>query len=226
MNNVAAPALAPCQATGSPEPLWRVRARLCVVDWLARLLPDYYAYELRAQLYRWAGCRFGPRVQIYGRLTLYGPQVRPSQLVIGAGSNVAPHCVLGVEGAIRIGRTVGLAPFVRVFTGRTAEPLLDRAEDGPRAARAAPQPVVIEDGAVVMTGATLLAGVTVGRGAIVGAGAVVTQDVAPNTFVGGVPAKLIRHLPVGPVTLEHQDGAGRVWHADTGLPAAADEVRR
>jgi acetyltransferase-like isoleucine patch superfamily enzyme len=34
--------------------------------------------------------------------------------------------------------------------------------------------------------------VTVGDNAVVAAGAVVTKDVAPNTIVGGNPAKLIK----------------------------------
>lgn len=42
--------------------------------------------------------------------------------------------------------------------------------------------------------AAVLAGVTIGDGAVVAAGAVVTKDVAPNTVVGGVPAKLIKAL--------------------------------
>ena len=42
--------------------------------------------------------------------------------------------------------------------------------------------------------ATILQGVAIGDNAIVAAGAVVTKDVAANTIVGGVPAKLIKEL--------------------------------
>jgi maltose O-acetyltransferase len=37
-------------------------------------------------------------------------------------------------------------------------------------------------------------GVTIGARSIVAAGAVVTKDVAPDTMVGGQPAKLIKCL--------------------------------
>ncbi len=40
--------------------------------------------------------------------------------------------------------------------------------------------------------ATILPGVTVGDNAVVAAGAVVTKDVAPNTIVAGVPARVIK----------------------------------
>ena len=56
------------------------------------------------------------------------------------------------------------------------------------------QPVIIEDDVWLAARVTVLKGVTIGRGAVVAAGAVVTKDVAPNTLVGGVPAKLIRVL--------------------------------
>jgi acetyltransferase-like isoleucine patch superfamily enzyme len=54
------------------------------------------------------------------------------------------------------------------------------------------KPVRICEGADVGTNAVILPGVTVGAGSIVGAGAVVTEDVAPNTIVAGVPARVIR----------------------------------
>ncbi len=56
------------------------------------------------------------------------------------------------------------------------------------------KPVRICSNAWIGAGATILPGVTIGENAVVAAGAVVTKDVAPNTIVGGNPAKLIKKL--------------------------------
>ena len=55
------------------------------------------------------------------------------------------------------------------------------------------KPVHICRNAWIGAGATILPGVTVGENAVVAAGAVVTKDVAPNTIVGGNPAKFIKN---------------------------------
>lgn len=55
-----------------------------------------------------------------------------------------------------------------------------------------PAPIVLGKNVWVGSNATILQGVTIGDNAVVGAGAVVTGDVAANTVVGGVPAKLIK----------------------------------
>lgn len=55
-------------------------------------------------------------------------------------------------------------------------------------------PVTISDNVWISDRATVLKGVTIGKNSIVAAGAVVTQDVPPDTVVGGVPAKPIRKL--------------------------------
>jgi tetrahydrodipicolinate N-acetyltransferase len=54
------------------------------------------------------------------------------------------------------------------------------------------QPVIIEDHVMIGANAVVLEGVRVGEGAVIAAGAVVIHDVAPNTVVAGVPARVIK----------------------------------
>jgi acetyltransferase-like isoleucine patch superfamily enzyme len=53
-------------------------------------------------------------------------------------------------------------------------------------------PIVIRRNAWIGVGASVMPGVTIGENAIVAANAVVTKDVAANTIVGGIPAKVIK----------------------------------
>jgi acetyltransferase-like isoleucine patch superfamily enzyme len=54
--------------------------------------------------------------------------------------------------------------------------------------------ILIKRNAWIGAGATILPGVTIGENAIIAAGAVVTKNVADNTIVGGIPAKLIKSI--------------------------------
>jgi acetyltransferase-like isoleucine patch superfamily enzyme len=155
------------------------------IELVSRLIPDFFAYELRAALYRLAGVTIGPTAQLCGRLEISGSErIHLGNVSIGKRASLAPYCTLVADGPIEIGARVGFAPYVRVIG-----------------------PARIEDGAVVMAGATIERGVTVGRGAIVGAGAVVTEHVMPNTFVGGTPARFISGLSEGPIGRSPSGGA-------------------
>lgn len=59
-----------------------------------------------------------------------------------------------------------------------------------------PSPIRIGKNVWIGSNSTILPGVTIGENAVVAAGAVVTKDVAENTVVGGVPAKVIKTIRV------------------------------
>ena len=64
-------------------------------------------------------------------------------------------------------------------------------------------PVIIKKNAWIAIGVIILPGVTIGEGSIVASGAVVSKDVPPHTFVGGIPAKVLKEfemkdgIPIG-----------------------------
>ena len=67
-----------------------------------------------------------------------------------------------------------------------------------------PAPIRIGRRVWIGASATVLPGVTIGDGAVVAAGAVVNRDVPENTVVGGVPARIIRHLSKEGINHEFQ----------------------
>lgn len=115
-----------------------------------------------------------------------------NRMVIGDRTFIGQGCFFHSAGGLRIGRSVGIGPHVRILTSSHEEagrdlPILD-----------APirfAEVVIEDDADVGIGAIILPGVTIGRGAQIGAGAVVTRDVPAYAVAYGNPAKVARTRP-------------------------------
>lgn len=55
-------------------------------------------------------------------------------------------------------------------------------------------PITIENDVWIGGNVAICQGVTIGARSIVATGSVVTKNVAPDTMVGGLPAKLIKHL--------------------------------
>jgi len=97
-------------------------------------------------------------------------------------------CTIYDLGGVDIGDLVMIGPNVNIITA--GHPL----EPATRRAYIEAKPIVIERNVWIATAATILGGVTVGENSVVGAGAVVTKDVPANSFVAGVPAKVIRSL--------------------------------
>lgn len=121
---------------------------------------------------------------------------------IHVGNNVSINyrCILNDCNSIIIGNDVLIAPGVQMNTASHPTQLSERLTpdwnpaSGEYRWRTFARPIVIGDGCWIGANATIIGGVTIGDGAVVAAGAVVTKDVAPNTIVGGVPAKVIKKL--------------------------------
>ena len=108
-------------------------------------------------------------------------------ITVGKGVFINAGCCFQDQGGITIGDGALIGHQVVLAT-------LNHDLDPEKRASMSPAPIVIGKRVWIGSHATVLPGVTIGDGAVVAAGAVVTRDVAPNTVVGGVPAKLLRTL--------------------------------
>ena len=108
---------------------------------------------------------------------------------IHVGKNVFINmgCKFQDQGGIFIGDGVLIGHNVVLATLNHAKSPCDRST-------MLPAPIHIGKNVWIGANATVLPGVTIGDGAIVAGGAVVNRDVPENTVVGGVPAKVIKHL--------------------------------
>jgi acetyltransferase-like isoleucine patch superfamily enzyme len=117
----------------------------------------------------------------------YGLDIRVGRRVF-----INQCCTLYDMGGVDIADDVMIGPNVNIIT--TGHPLAP----AQRRAYVEGKPIVIEKNVWIATGATILGGVRVGENSVVAAGAVVSKDVPPNSFVAGVPAKVIRSLEAIP----------------------------
>lgn len=90
-------------------------------------------------------------------------------------------------GGIEIEDHVMLAPGVKLLS--EGHPTAPEKRQNLTAAK-----IHIKKNAWIGTNAVILAGVTIGENSIVAAGSVVSRDVADNTIVGGIPAKIIKNI--------------------------------
>ena len=109
---------------------------------------------------------------------------------IGPRANFGWRCVVSSIGGVEVGEAALLAGGCYVGGGRYH--LDDRARSIAEQGSYSRGPVVIGPRSWIGAHAVVLDGVRVGEGAVIAAGAVVTDDVAPFSIVGGVPARPIR----------------------------------
>src|SRR3989475_5896331 len=120
------------------------------------------------------------------------------------GARIGERCNIGkdvyIDSAVVVGDDCKIQNFATLYRGVT---IGNRVFVGPHACftndvyprAVSPDwkivPTKVEDGASIGANATILCGNTIGRYAMVAAGAVVTKDVAAQSIVAGVPARVI-----------------------------------
>ena len=118
-------------------------------------------------------------------------QMPHSGIRIGQNSLIGEYCVIRGQGGVTIGNRVYTSPFTQLIAVNHVfdDPSVSFVDQG-----ITTEGIHIEDDVWIGSGAIITDGVRVGKGAVVAAGAVVTEDVPSHTVVGGVPAKVIRHI--------------------------------
>ncbi|MDO9377013.1 MAG: sugar O-acetyltransferase [Ferruginibacter sp.] len=112
----------------------------------------------------------------------YGKHTR-----IGKNVFINFDCVFLDLGGITIEDNVLIAPKVSLLS--EGHPISPQSRQS-----LIPGHIHIKKNAWIGAGATILAGVTIGENAVVAAGSVVSKDVAANTVVGGIPAKVVKEI--------------------------------
>ncbi|MGA9533111.1 MAG: acyltransferase [Anaerolineales bacterium] len=110
---------------------------------------------------------------------------------IGHNTLIGEYCVVRGQGGVEIGNRVYLSPQVQVLAVNHVYSDPDRpfVDQGITA-----EGITIEDDVWIGGGAVITDGVRVGQGAVIAAGAVVVDDVPAHVVVGGVPARILKHI--------------------------------
>ena len=112
----------------------------------------------------------------------------PNAIVsIGTNTTIGYHTYIFASEQIEVGEDCLIAPFVYLVDS-------DHGIDQDKPINQQPNitaPITIGNDVWISTGSKILKGVTIGDGAVIAAGSVVTDDVAPYSIVGGIPAKAI-----------------------------------
>lgn len=147
--------------------------------WLVWVLSYLPSHILRRLIFKFAGVTIGKNTTFHVGTRFY----EPKNITVGEGTVIGNSATLDGRDTLSIGSHVDIASEVMIYNSQHD---LHDPKFG-----AIDKPVAIKDYVFIGPRAIILPGVTIGKGAVVAAGAVVTKDVAENTIVGGVPAKII-----------------------------------
>lgn len=112
-------------------------------------------------------------------------------LEIGNNSHIGKNCFFDLREKIKIEDNVVISMQTTILTHQD----LTRSELS-KSYPANSKSVMINSNSYIGANSIILMGITLFKGSFVAAGSVVTQDVLSHTLVGGVPAKVIKEIPI------------------------------
>ena len=154
-------------------------------------------YLRKTNAHNWSICKGRPSIQAKGNIHIaegvkIWSKIQKTRLSVFEGGTLQIGKNTFINGAriaaktqIIIGNNCNIAPDV-VIMDNDFHDIADQEKAGKA------QPITIGNNVWIATRAIILKGVTIGNGAVVAAGAVVTKNVAANTVVAGVPARIIQ----------------------------------
>ena len=170
---------------------------LRILNLILFFMPHFCFNRLRTAFYRMYGIPIGKGTLILGSIDINWDGRLNQKLKIGENCLITCPLYLDANAEIIIGDHVAIGHHTIIIT-------TDHAYNstGRRCGISLCRQIVVEDGSWIGARATILPGVTIGKGSVVAAGSVVTKDVAPNTLVGGTPARIIRNLEKCPDAID------------------------
>ncbi len=148
---------------------------------LAGTNPQYF--EVKRKLLNTIGFSIGEGTKIVGPIDCTGT------LVVGKNCWIGKNLVINGNGTVEIGDNCDIAPEVTFLTGGHEIGSAKR-----RAGKGLTTRQCIGNGVWIGGRATIVGNVEIRDGCVVAACSCVVKNVASNTLVGGVPAKIIRRL--------------------------------
>lgn len=164
---------------------WPLHVVLLMTNWL----PDnVFCLRIRGWLARTFLGECGNNLRLGRNVTFYNSQ----RVSIGNDVYIAQGCILLATEQIRLDDEVMLGPYVVCAAGDHL-----RKDDSFRYGGSHRVPIFIGKGTWVAAHVTILAGAKIGQGCLVAANAAVRDGTYPDhSLLGGVPAKVIRVLPL------------------------------
>ena len=149
-------------------------------------LPRYRFFTfIKCLLLKIMGAKIGQNIFIYP-----GVWITPGKnLKIGNHVDIAKDVIITSTGGVTIGDRTLIGYRTQILSANHSIPPIG--EPFPISGDSFKE-IIIENDVWIGANCIITAGVTIGEGAVVAAGSVVTKNVAPNSIVGGVPAKIIK----------------------------------